>query len=701
MTDQRLRAAQAALDRGDGTAAARMAGAIVDDGRAPPLMRSLALRVRAEAHGLMGNSAAALDDARRAAALVPGDARAWNALGIAAADAGERAEAVEAFSRATGVEPSYARAWNNLGNALRAVGRADEALEAFERAVGADTGYAHGWANLAVARRDDGDEKGAIDAAKRALALDARQRTARLLLAGIDRRAGRLDAAIDAYEVALAERPDDAPVRFALAGALAERDDLDAAKAAYERAVRTAPRLLRARLGAALTLPMIPASQASILEARAEFAAGLERLRAELPAVATTMPRTRVLRELCWTNFLLAYHGENDRDLQSAYGDLVAATLAAAGGPTIGAVSPTRPRGERRRVAFVSAFFREGTVGRYFESWITGLDPDRFEVVVHQLGASSDELTARLRDGAAKFVAHRAREPADIASAIAEDAPDCIVYPELGMDASTFALAALRLAPLQCAGWGHPVTSGLATIDLAFSAGSMEPGDADAHYRERLVRLPGLGTRYARPAPPSQVARESLGLPVGPALFLVPQSLFKLHPDDDHRIARVLAAAAGSRVIAFAGRHPKLTTAWRARLDPVLDAYGVDADRVVVRPQVGHDDYLRLNLACDAMLDSVRWSGGNTSLDAIACGLPIATRPGAFMRGRQSAGMLEMIGAAELVAADEEVLVANAVRLAEDRSWRADLSARMRDGADRMFNDVEPVAALAEALDRC
>jgi predicted O-linked N-acetylglucosamine transferase (SPINDLY family) len=69
------------------------------------------------------------------------------------------------------------------------------------------------------------------------------------------------------------------------------------------------------------------------------------------------------------------------------------------------------------------------------------------------------------------------------------------------------------------------------------------------------------------------------------------------------------------------------------------------------------------------------------------------------MRGRQSAGMLELIGAADLVAADEDALVANAVRLAEDAPWRAELSARMRDGSKALFDDVEPVAALATALD--
>jgi NAD(P)-dependent dehydrogenase (short-subunit alcohol dehydrogenase family) len=50
--------------------------------------------------------------------------------------------------------------------------------------------------------------------------------------------------------------------------------------------------------------------------------------------------------------------------------------------------------------------------------------------------------------------------------------------------------------------------------------------------------------------------------------------------------------------------------------------------------------------------------------------------------------MLELIGAADLIAADEDALVANAVRLAEDASWRAELSARMRDGSKALFDDV-------------
>ena len=704
MSDPRLATAQRALDAGDAAGAARAATAVVDDARAAAPVRSLALRLRAEARAMSGDAAGAVADARRGAELAPADARAWNALGIAAADAGDPALAADAFGRATRLDPSYARAWTNLGNALRGRGRRAEALAAFERAVAADPRYAFGWTNLAVARRDDGDDAGARVAAERALAVDPRQRTAELVLAGVARRSGDLDAAIDRYGRALAARPADAATRLALAGTLAERDDLDAARAAYARAAADDPALLRASLGAALALPMIVASDEALARSRAAFRDGVARLRADLPPRAAAMPAARVLDELRWTNFLLAYHGEDDVALQTAYGDLVAATLEAGRVPAHVGRTPSRagPRsaGARRRIAFVSAFLRDGTVGRYFERWITDLPRDRFEVVVHHVGHGDDALTARVRARAGTYVQHGGARALEIAQAVVSDEPDVVVYPELGMDATTFVLAALRLAPLQCAGWGHPVTSGLATIDAVFTPGTMEPADGDAHYRERLVRLPGLGTRYAKPALPARASRESLGLPAEGALLLFPQSLFKLHPADDVRMARVLAASPGARIVAFAGRHPRLTAEWRARLDPVLERHGVARDRVIVLPQRGHDDYLRVNLACDAMLDSVRWSGGNTSLDAIACGLPIATRPGALMRARQSAAMLRIAGVPDLVADDEDGCVAIAARLAADREWREAMSGRMVEGAAALFDDAGPIEAFAAFLAR-
>jgi predicted O-linked N-acetylglucosamine transferase (SPINDLY family) len=114
---------------------------------------------------------------------------------------------------------------------------------------------------------------------------------------------------------------------------------------------------------------------------------------------------------------------------------------------------------------------------------------------------------------------------------------------------------------------------------------------------------------------------------------------------------------------------------------------------------VGHADYLRVNAVCDAMLDTLHWSGGNTSLDAIASGLPIVTLPGRFMRGRQSLAMLGILGLEELVATDEADYVRLAVRLATDRPWRAQVAGRMAGSSGRLFDQPGPIEALAAFLE--
>lgn len=699
MSEAKLAAIEARLRAGDARGARDLADALMAGAPLSRANRSIVLRMRAHARAALADLAGAIADAEEALAINPRDARGWNELGILRVDSRDADKAMAAFRRATELEPRYARAWNNLGSALRDAGKRAEAATAFSRATVADPRYAVAWANLGMALRDLGRDDDAASAYARALEVDPKRVHALTGLAGLRHRQGRLDEAATLYERALAVDARDARTWLAYGGTLAERDDLSTARRAYAEAEARDPRMLRAMFGRHLTLPMLAGSAEDVAAARARFDAGLSRIEAELPGRAAGLDPGSLVDELRWSNFLLAYQGEDDREMQRRFAAVLGQAIAAAD-PTLRAALPRRERGEGPlRVGFVSAFFRDGTVGRYFEHWINDLPRGRFEVFVYHLHPGEDALAARLVARADRFHRFPRARPSEVARRVRDDAPDVLVYPELGMDATSFALAALRLAPLQCAAWGHPVTTGHATIDVFFTAAPMEPPVAEAHYTERLVPLPGIGTRYARPAMPARKSRDALGLPADGALLLCPQSLFKIAPDDDVLFARVLAAAPGARLVIFAGRHPALTGRYLARLDSALAAVGLSrGERVVVRPQVGHAQYLELNLACDAMLDTLRWSGGNTSLDAIAAGLPIVTLPGRFMRARQSAAMLSLAGVPELVARDADDYVRIAERLARDRAWRDALSANLAEGAARIFDDPAPVEAFAAWL---
>ncbi|HEY3582856.1 MAG TPA: hypothetical protein VGL90_00585, partial [Casimicrobiaceae bacterium] len=479
---------------------------------------------------------------------------------------------------------------------------------------------------------------------------------------------------------------------FQLGRVFAERDEPDRAGDAYRRSFALDRRDLRGALAAELSLPMIYASADDLLQWRDRYAEGIANLSGRVEELVAGLTPAEVIDGLRWTNFFLAYQGLDDRALQSAYGAFVARVIEEGAPEWHAPLSRATPkagsdagkfgsdpegksgpdpeggasmRRGKLRVGFASAFFHEGTAGRYFRSWITELDRDRFEVYVYHLFPGQDavarEIAARA-DHFVEFGGSRAR-PSVVAPIMRDDVLDVLVYPELGMDHTSFALAALRLAPRQLAGWGHPVTSGHETIDAFVTCGDMEPEDAAAHYTEALRRLPGIGTSYRMPEVPQRVGRALFGLPDDRALLLCPQSLFKVHPDNDALFAQVLAANPRASLVVFDGRHPNVTQRFLRRVGAVFDAHGVPRDRLIVLPPYPHADFMRINLCCDAMLDTLHWSGGNTSLDALACALPVVTLPGRFMRGRQSAAMLRQLDVSELIAADETGYIEIASRL--------------------------------------
>jgi CRISPR-associated protein Csy1 len=646
-----------------------------------------------------GELAAADERFARVVAAMPAWAPGWMALGRVRMDLGRAPEAEEAFLAATRAEPGNARAWNNLGVALERQERFDDAAQAFARAVSIEPRYALATLNLARIR-DGRDSDAAAALAENAIRADPRLAEAWLLLSDIHRRRLALPQSLSALDSGLRFAPGDLRLLAARAEILSHQGRTAESRAEYEALSARFPESFRAALGANLTLPRVYESASHLEASRSLYAQGLERLlegtgRYRFPAPEAALAESR------WVNFYLAYQGRDDRDLQRRYGEVLARVLQ----PALPQFFEPRraPARSRVRVGFYSHFFFNCVVGRYFASWITDLDKSRFEVFAYYGNETIAEDTRAIAAAADVFRHVSGKPLAAIAREVAADELDVLVYPELGMHPETFALAALRLAPVQCAGWGHPTTTGLSTIDWFISPGEMEPEGGEAHYAERLARLPGLGTRYALPqGDPSPPDRNVIGVPEGRTAYFVPQSLFKIHPDNDELLARVLSRDPSGVAVMFPSSLAPLTDAYRARLGKCLASHGMALDeRVRFLAFAPHREYLRINQACDVMLDTVHWSGGNTSLDALACGLPVVTMPGALMRGRQSAAMLRAVGVPELVAQDADEYVETAVRLGRSRDERRAVSERIVRGREALFERGEPVRALEAFLERC
>ena len=619
----------------------------------------------------------------------------WLRIGNACKSSGDDAGAVDAYRHSIRADSLGQDARHNLGTLLLRLERFAESLPLLASVVAAEPGNEEAALDLARAEVATGADDAAV-ARLIALARQSARDDVVEAAAGILLDAGRIDESLAAaLRIADSATPNlDALLHQAKrlrdeAAMPASRTLLDAlARRPLDAAAR-----LRVDLHASLGLPAVYSSADAIVAARTHLARGIDYLASEYPPsrVARIAPDPETL---LWDNFYLAYQGRNDRDLQRAFGAWYCAAL--------GAVMPTtvlaRPPRQRPRIAMISGRFHRCTVGMYFSAWIEYLSSHGWEVILVHVGAYRDDWTehlARCAHGEVTLTGPFA----DRARRVHELNADLALYPELGMDSTVLGLAALRLAPVQACAWGHPSTTGLPTIDAFLSCAGMEPADAAAHYTEALHLLPGLGTRYPPPPVPNPSPRAASGLPDDRRLYLVPQSLFKLHPDNDAVLAHIVENDANALFVLFAGSGRGATGSVRRRLVAALRSVSGQPDKhLLFLGQRTREEYLRVNLACDVMVDSLHWSGGNTSLDALHCGLPVVTCPGALMRGRQSSAMLAAIDCRELIADSARELAAASVEIASDPRRRADLGKRIRDALPHLTASDEPLAALDDTL---
>ena len=211
------------------------------------------------------------DDVRK----VPGNAGAWNNMGVILAEKGDQAGAIERYRRALALVPTFAFAHFNLGNSLAATGHAQEAASEYEEAlkyrsedpaihrhlayvlavgkrgyaaaaeyreaIRLEPGSAEAWAGLGAAMVQVGNLPEAANAYSQAVRLRPDQADARVDYGDVLAQLGRVAEGIREYRQALRLKPGAADVHNNLGGLLAESGNLAEARAEFEEALRIKP----------------------------------------------------------------------------------------------------------------------------------------------------------------------------------------------------------------------------------------------------------------------------------------------------------------------------------------------------------------------------------------------------------------------------------------------------------------------------
>jgi protein O-GlcNAc transferase len=617
---------------------------------------------------------------------------------VALHGAGRPEAAIGHYQRAVHLSPDLIEAHFNLGNAYCATGRPRLAIEAFEKLLKRNPRYAKAAYNLGTLLKSLGLNDQALTAYRQALAAKPDYAEALNNIGVILRDSDRFEEALDCFQQALSFKPDLALAYYNSGVTWQKKGQYERGLDHYRKALACDPKFAPARWLSLLSLPMLYNTAIEIDDRREKFAANLKEL-IDSVALESAADRRYALQGIAsTTNFFLQYQGRNDLELQKQYGRFVTEVMAANFPEYTRALAmPALDTGEKIRIGYVSSLMYAHTIGIFLLGWVQHHDLDAFEIHCYHLGEKADALTRRL----AQTAHHFHHFPSDIQSAarqIASDNLHLLVHTDIGMNPVTLQLAALRLAPVQCKGWGHPVTTGLPSIDYYLSSDLMEPDDAAGHYSEQLIRLPNLALCYAPPEMPVEPKpRTGFKIPENCFVYLSPQSVYKYLPQHDEIYPLIAQRVPHAKFVFIQNASEDVNAGFQARLFESFSRSGLDgACYCHFVPRMNHADFMSLNLASDVVLDTLDWSGGKTTLEALSCGLPVVTCPGSMLRGRHALAMLKMVDSTATIAKSRAEYCDIAVRLAIEPGFYRQVRSRIQKNRQRLYLDRQFMSALED-----
>jgi predicted O-linked N-acetylglucosamine transferase (SPINDLY family) len=669
----------------------------------------------------LGKTPQAIRAYQEAIALNPKFIDAYNNLGNLLFQAREIEQAELFYRQAIAANPEHFGSYLNLGNILMERQEVEKAIATYETALNLSPHNPDILYNLGVAHQSKnhisqaylcfGDAfyyqekyEEAIEEYKKILKNKAGDAEFYIGLAYCYISLNRPEEAIKVYRESLLLYPTEVKLYKRLVLVLQATGYNEEAQEVASEASLLLPDDLSLKLAKEMTLPVLYETQEEIDLYRRQFYQRLESLIQQTP-LDTTEAINNALKGIgSHDNFYLQYQGYNDRELQTKYGQFVHRIMAAKYPQWVEPL-PMPPLGQngKIRIGYLGDSMCSPGIGKLYLGWLQNCDRQKFEVYCYYTHSVRDPLTHQFHISSDTFY----QIPNDleaICKQILADRLHILVIPAIGMNSLLTKIAGLRLAPVQCTTWAHPVTSGLPSIDYFLSNDLMEPENAQEHYCEQLIRLPNLGFSYPKQTVPEVTkTRLDFQLREDAVIYLSCQFLPKYLPQYDYifpEIAQKIPSAQFAFVSSYASSHINTDRFWK-RLQQAFAKLGLKIeDYCIIVPRQNRIGYLNLMLASDIFLDTFSYSGGITTLDAVACNLPVVTCAGELMRGRQSYGILKMLGVTETIAKNEAEYIEIAARLGLEPTWRDSIVQQMKQRHSHVYNDRVCIAALEKFYQR-
>jgi len=309
--------------------------------------------------------------------------------------------------------------------------------------------------------------------------------------------------------------------------------------------------------------------------------------------------------------------------------------------------------GRRIRVGYMSPDFRRHSVSIFLEPILENHDHSDFEIFAYSDVAKADGVTERLRSLTDVWREIHGKNDQEVIDLVMDDQIDILVDLAGHTAGNRLALFARRAAPVQVAFLGYPNTTGLSTMDYRITDECSDPtGTTDAHYRERLFRLP-RGFLCYRPPPGAPEVKPPPSAETGAVTFGSFNDIAKVTPELVALWSSLLRSVPGAEFLLKSRALSDGPT--REHVLGLFAQNGIHPGRVRLSPPLSSlEAHLSMYGEMDVALDTFPYCGTTTTLEALWMGVPVVTLAGPTHVSRVGVSILSAAGRGEWIALTPE-----------------------------------------------
>ncbi|MCG9891440.1 MAG: O-linked N-acetylglucosamine transferase, SPINDLY family protein [Thermosynechococcaceae cyanobacterium MS004] len=338
--------------------------------------------------------------------------------------------------------------------------------------------------------------------------------------------------------------------------------------------------------------------------------------------------------------------------------------------------SPDLPK-KRLKVGYIASTLRNHSVG-WLSRWLfQHHDHEKFEIYAYLVYQRQDN--SFFANWFANQVDHVRFLPSDVTESvkiIREDELDILIdLDSITLD-QTCTIMSFKPAPIQATWLGYDA-SGLPTIDYFIADPYVLPDDAQAHYQEKIWRLPSTYiavTGFEVDVP--TIHRSDLDIPEDAVIYWSSQAGLKRNPNIVRLQMKILQRVPNSYFLLKGLGDPSILNTF---FSTIAEEEGVSTERLRFLPIADNEYIHRANLQiADVVLDTYPYNGATTTLETLWAGVPLVTRVGQQFSARNSYAFMMNVGVTEGIAWTDEEYIEWGVRFGQDETLRQQVSWKLK-----------------------